>query len=165
MSNKEDGKDDASSIVHINELELDKECVRLPSDYLKFAHKAEDAKFEVSEAKAALDVVEADLSKEIRGDPEKYGIENVTEKAITAAITSHSKYRAAQRELNNAQHRSGLAQAAVWAMEHKKRALSLLVDLHGMGYFASPRFSRKGKEAVEEMSKRRARRTWKDEDE
>jgi hypothetical protein len=57
-----------------------------------------------------------------------------------------------------------MAQAVVWALEHKKRSLTLLVELHGMGYFSAPKISPEGKAAVEDMTKRRVRRSSAHED-
>ncbi len=152
--------DNGLSVVHINELELDKECVRLPSDYLKYAYQAAEAKQGASQCKADLDVVESDLRRRIRDTPGKYGIEKVTESALSDTVLLQPDYREALRKMQKVQHRVELASAVVWALEHKKKALVMLVDLHGMGYFSNPKISRKGKEAVEEMAKHRVRRAW-----
>jgi hypothetical protein len=148
----------SESAVLIDETALDKECIRLPSDYLKFAHLSAEAKRDVNEAEAALSVIKADLSKKIRSKPDRYGIDKVTETAITFEILLQDDYKEAEEAVNTARHRYEMAQAVVWAMEHKKRALSLLVDLHGAGYFSSPKLTRAGKEVVEEMVKTRVRR-------
>lgn len=150
------------SVVEIDEDNLDKECIRIPSDYLKFAHQAVNAKRDVDEAKARLDVIEAELSKEIRAAPADFGIEKVTETAITGAITMSPRYQKSVQKLNEFKHKAELAQAVVWALEHKKRSLTLLVELHGLGYFSSPKISKEGKQAVEDMTKRKVRRFHED---
>ena len=155
---------EAESVVQINELQLDKECIRLPSDYLKYASAAADSKRDVSQAKAELDVIEADLSRSIREHPAKYGLEKETQAAVAAAVILQPEYARALKLLHKAQHQSALADAVVWALEHKKRSLTLLVDLHGMGYFAAPKITPKGKEAVEQMTKQRTRRAWSNEE-
>jgi len=146
------------SAVQIDELNLDKECIRLPSDYLKYAHLSSDAKRDVETLRAEMDVVEADLAREVRANPTDFGIEKETEKAIAAAVLSLPKYQKALRALNAAKHQADLAQAVVWALEHKKRSLTLLVELHGMGYFSSPKITERGRDAVNEMTKRKTRR-------
>jgi len=146
------------SAVQIDENKLDKECIRLPNDYLKAAHASADAKHVVAELKAAFDVIKSDLAKEIRSTPEDYGLDKVTEAGISAVIVTHPTYKKAQARLINAEHEADLANAVVWAMEHKKRALSLLVDLHGMGYFSNVKMSAEGKEAIEEQMRQRVRR-------
>jgi hypothetical protein len=151
-------KDESLSVVQIDEHNLDKECIRLPSDYLKFAHLAADAKRDVDEIKNRLEVVQADLSKEIRAKPEDFGLDKVTETAISSTILTQPRYQKGLGRLQEAKHKADLAQAVVWALEHKKRTLTLLVELHGMGYFSSPKISEAGKQAVEDMTKRKVRR-------
>jgi chorismate mutase len=153
----------APSVVQIDEHNLDKECINLPSQYLQYAHLAAEAKRDVGELKAELDVVEADLSKSVRADPAKYGIEKLTEAGLKEVVRTRKAYRETQDRLQEAQYHAELAQAVVWALEHKKRSLTLLVDLHGMGYFSSPKVSKAGREAVDDMTKNRVRRRHQDE--
>lgn len=154
---KPDFKQRAREIVALNELELDKECVRLPSDYLKYAHRTAEARQSVEQAKAEMALVEAEVSRAVRATPGKYGIEKETEKSISAAIESNKRYLEAAALVRKAQYEYELAQAVVWALEHKKRALTLLVDLHGMGYFSNPKLSPEGRRAVENMTKEAVR--------
>lgn len=142
----------AKSIVELNELELDKECVRLPSDYLKYAVLSADLKKKVDLRKGELELAEARLSKLIRDTPGKYGMDKVTEASISACILTQEEYQTAVRLLNAAKHEQEVCQAIVWALEHKKRSLSLLVDLHGMGYFANPEISERGREVLKKMT-------------
>ena len=144
----------SSSVVQIDENKLDKECIRLPSSYLQYAHKAAEAKRDVMELKAELEVVEADLGRRIRDTPGKYGLEKITEAAVAGVILLQPSYQEKLKELHSAQHAQEMAQAVVNALEHKKRSLTLLVELHGMGWFSAPKVSDKGKEAVREMMKK-----------
>lgn len=146
------------SIVAIDEHNLDRECIRLPSDYLKYAHRSANAKRDVAEAEAARSVVEADLAKKIRLKPEAYGLEKVTEAGIKSTIETRVEYKEADALVRDARYKSDLAQAVVWALEAKKRTLTLLVELHGMGYFAAPKVSERGREVVEQMTQRKTRR-------
>lgn len=154
----------ATNAVQIDELNLDKECIRLPSDYLKFATLSADKKRDADEAKNRLEVVEATITKRVRTDPAEYGIEKATEGAIRDAVQLSKEFKAATAELIKAKHDAELAQAVVWALEHKKRTLTLLVDLHGMGYFSNPKVSAAGREELDRMSKTRTRRPSRDED-
>ena len=151
-------REDAEAITEIDKNHLDRECVNLPGDYRRWAFEAAEAKRDVVEAKARLEVVQAELGFTIRGNPEKYGLDKVTETAITGSVLIQKVYQDAQKEYFKAQHRAELSQAVVWALEHKKRALTLLVDLHGMGYFSDVKMTAEGKTAVEEMTKARVRR-------
>lgn len=152
--------EEAGSAVKIDENALDKECIRLPGDYLKWAHRTADAKSRVDELKARLDSVQAFLAKEIRSSPEEFELSKVTDTVVNATILLQPRYQKLLEKLNQARHEFEMCQAVVWALEHKKRALTLMVDLHGMGYFSSPRLSKAGKEAVEQMTKEASRRPY-----
>lgn len=159
-----DDNDGSRSVVQIDRNNLDKECVRLPSDYVKYAHIAADAKRDVDELKCHLDVIEADLRKQIRDTPGKFGIEKLTESSLSETVLLQSEYRKKLKELNRARHESEMAQAVVWGLEHKKRTLTLLVELHGMGYFSAPKVSERGREAVQEMTRKKVHRLRDDND-
>jgi tryptophan synthase alpha subunit len=146
-------------VVQIDELNLDKECIKLPSDYLKYASLAAEARKDVDEAKAEVDVVDAALSKVIRAKPEKYGLEKVTEAGVNSAIVLDVKHQKALQTLHDAKYNLELIQAVVSALDHKKRSLTLLVELHGLSYFSEVKLSKDGKEAVDAMTKRKVRRS------
>ncbi len=154
---------DAEPIVLIDEDNLDKECIRLPSNYLQCACNSADAKREVDELKAELDVIEADLSRKIRADPARYGIEKLTEGGLGSTVILQKSYREALKNLQEARYQHDLHQAVVNAMEHKKRSLTLLVELLGLSYYSSPKVSEKGRDAVETMTKKKVRH-FRDED-
>lgn len=145
-------------LVSIDELALDKECVRLPSDYLKCAHHAADCRRDAAEAINRVKVTEADLSKQIRENPGKFGLEKITESAINNLVLGAPIYQKAQAEQREAAYNSDLADVAVRSMDHKKSALKMLVDLHVMGYSANIKVSGNGRQAMEEQSKRETRR-------
>lgn len=147
------------SVVLIDEHRLDKECIKLPSDYLRHAHLAADARREVDERKAQLDVIESELGSEMRKDPETHlGLEKVTETAIKAAIPIHERYKKGLARLQAARHASDLAHAVVSALEMKKKSLEGLIQLHGMGYFASPKMSREDRDKVTSTAMQRMTR-------
>jgi hypothetical protein len=149
---------DFEKLVSIDPLALDKECINLPSDYLKVANAAADAKRLLEKAKSSLEVLEANLSKTIRSEPTKYGLDKVTESAIRELVLTCPEHVEATAKLNKLRHQSELHQAAVWAMEHKKKSLSLLVELHLLGYTAGVKLSKEAKDAVDQSVKELARR-------
>lgn len=140
---------EALTAVQIDENKLDQECVRLPGDYLKAATHSADCKAAVDEAKNTLKVAEADMAKDIRERPGQYGLEKVTEAAVKELTIGSKPYQAAAKALRDAEYEAELAQALVWAFQHKKNMVEKLIDLHGMGYFAAPKVSENGKRAVE----------------
>ncbi len=144
--------------VEIDENNLDRECINLPSQYLRAATAAAECRRAVAEAERSLDLVESDLSKEIRSNPSGFGLEKITEAALKATVIAQPAYQKVERRVAQARYESDLAQALVWAMENKKKSLSMLVELHGLGYFSDVKVSKAGKEVVEQMTQRRVRR-------
>jgi len=139
-------------VLLIDEHALDKECVRLPNDYWRAAHAAAEAKRDVAEAEAELEVISATLGQQIRDTPGKFGLEKVTEPGVKEAVRASKQYRDASRVVIEAKYQQDLAEALVRAFEMKKRALTNLVELHGMGWYGSVRPSAKGREAVKDMT-------------
>lgn len=149
-------KQDGEAIVQIDQNHLDRECINLPNQYVTWAFRSAEAKRDMDEAKAALDVCSAEVAQDIRQHPDKYDLEKVSEKAIEALVPTTKAYKAAQKTFFRAKHAVDMSQAVVWALEHKKRALTLLVELHGMGYFGNVKISADGKAAVERMTAKRS---------
>jgi hypothetical protein len=81
----------------------------------------------------------------------------VTEAAVAAAILTQPNYRVALKALTAARHRQDVYQAAVDALDHRKKALESLVQLHGQGYFAAPRARGTAKEVMAEIEKESVR--------
>src|SRR5690606_19360446 len=96
--------------------------------------------------------------KDIRSDPESFQLEKVTEKAVEATVPLHPKVAKARQSLIEAKHGADVLQAAVNALEHRKRALESLVQLYGMEYYSEPRASGEDADALRDAQKRSARR-------
>jgi len=124
--------------LKIDELRLDKECLRQPELYFQFAEELADAKRDLDEAQTDLKVIEAELALDIRKDPESYKLDKVTEASVAAAIPLQKEYKDQQVIVRKKRHRVDVLTGAIVALEHKKRSLTLLVNLHGQNYFADP---------------------------
>lgn len=147
-----------NDFLAIDELALDKECIKQPQLYFTYAQKATDARRDLDEAKADQSVLAAELNKKIRSNPQKYGLsDKPTEASINTTVTLQKEYRDAEAVVIEAAHKLGIMSAAVTAMEHRKRALTLLVNLKGQEYYSEPSTSAAGKKAVNEDVKRSTR--------
>lgn len=122
----------------IDESALDTEWLQQASLTFKYCQLEADARKAVDDTKAQLDIVEAELDKEIRNNPEKFGLPKITESAIKSAILVNENHINAKDEYSQAQYELNMAQAAVRAIYAKKDALENLVRLHGQQYFAGP---------------------------
>jgi len=125
--------------IRIDETALDLEWLEQASLMLKYTREQADTMKEEELAKERLDLVKAELDKEIRTNPESFDIVKITEGAIQAAILSHNKYQRASKELIDARYNNLVAKGAVRAFEQRKDALENLARLHGQQYFAGPK--------------------------
>ena len=142
----------------IDRFRLDDEWCGQPHLYHRYAVALVDAQREFDEAKNSSAVMRSEVELAIRKDPDRYALPKVTEGVIKAALDSSEELKEAEQVVIDARHKVGVLEAAVNALDHRKRALSDLVSLHLADYFAKPVARENGKEAVEEMGKQRARR-------
>ncbi len=126
------------SDVQIDEAALDVEWLRQPSLMAQYCKYAAHAKAMMDKAKERLDVVEAEMDRDVREDPEKYDLVKLTETLIKSTVLQTSERQIAAQNYIDAKYEYDMAQAAVRSIDQKKTALENLVKLHGMSYFAGP---------------------------
>lgn len=117
---------------------LDIACLRQPETFYKWAQRSIEARGKADRLKLRQEVLEAELELKCRKDPESFGLEKVTEGAITSAVTVHPDLIKAKKKHLAARDDAAMLHEAAQAMEMKKRMLELLVTLHGQSYFAGP---------------------------
>lgn len=148
--------DESESIVHINEHELDKECVRLPSQYRQAAWNAAELNRDIDEVKSELEVATAEVFMKIRtAEPSKYGLEKYSEGAIKEIAAMDPKTRGLEKKIRDLAYKAALMKALCSALDMKKRSLTNLVELHSAGYHAEVRASERGREALRTLSRSR----------
>lgn len=118
---------------------LDGEWVEQPRLYYEWAAKLAEARSEYERTKADLKLVEAELDRDIRRDPESFGHAKITETLVERTIQLQRAYRRAHDLMLQAKHTAEQLEAAVTALDHRKRALEGLVQLWLASYFAAPR--------------------------
>lgn len=151
-------KENPTIRLEIDELRLGDECVEQATMYFQASKRLAEAKLEEDQAKMDLDATFAELSREVRAKPAAFGLgEKVTEAAVQAAITEDRDYKSAHTVWLQARYKANLAQGRVTAMEHRKRALTLLVELRRQEWYADPKVSREGREAIKAEEKKRVR--------
>jgi hypothetical protein len=128
--------------MRIDETSLDVEWLNQASLFMKYARYSAEARRKVDEEKQALDIIKAGIDKQMRETPEKFGIEKITEGAITAAILTVRQYQTAYQKFLDAKYEADMASSAVQAMNQRKDALENLVRLAGQSYFAGPSIPR-----------------------
>lgn len=121
---------------------LDEAWVEHPRIYHEHALALAGAKEVYERAKAELALVEAEVDKDIRLEPERFGGDKdkkPTEKFVENTIILQKEYRKALADMLQAKHEVDIHEVAVSTMEHKKRALEKLVDLQLADYHSPPR--------------------------
>lgn len=148
---------DDNLVFGIDKYRLDDEWINQPKRYFKWALQLEEARDDFETVKAEFDVAKSEVDLAIRTNPNDYDLPKVTDKAIAAVMIVQPEYKEAQQAVFTARHRVGVLQAAVTSLDHRKKALEKLVDLHGQKYFASPRASEQSREAMGKVEKRSVR--------
>ena len=133
---------------------LDEALLEQPRLAKRWLTKLAQAQFELDEAETSLKLMEAKLATRIRAAPENFGLSKVTDQAIKETIPLQAKYQRAVAAVNQAKHNVGVLKAMQTALDHRKRSLEKLVDLHGQHYFASPRVN---DETMKEQVERKRR--------
>jgi hypothetical protein len=140
--------------IKIEEGCLDIEWLEQPMKMLQYGKHAAEMKRNLDRAKEKLELVRAELDNEIRSNPNKFGLEKVTDKAIDATIPLQERFKKASSDYLDVRFESDVAFAAVKAFEQRKDALENLVRLHGQQYFAGPKVPR---DLPSEMEQRRSK--------
>ena len=160
-------KEEPELRLEIDRFQLEKEWVDQPAMMHAWSLQAAEAQLKYDEAKSRLEAVKARLDKEIRDSPADFGIGKVTETVVSNAVVNQKDYQRAVREVNLARYELQIAQAAVNALEHRKRALSMLVELWVHEYYAGPHsdltpMSEESQEFRKKAIRRRGRRKLED---
>ena len=117
---------------------LDGECLDQPTLFMKYAKHYAEARRNLDEEKQRLDIVKADIDKQIREHPEKFKIEKVTEGSIQSALLTEGTYNIAYKKYLDVKFECDMAANAKDAINMKKDMLEALIKLHGQSYFAGP---------------------------
>ena len=128
--------------ITIDDSALDIEWLEQPQLMIKYIRHASQTSRDLDKAKENLDIVKAEIDLKIRSNPEKYGLEKVTEAAIQNTILTSKQYQEVNQTMLDVKYEAEMAKGAVRAMEQRKDALENLVRLHGQQYFAGPKVPR-----------------------
>jgi len=130
--------------LRINEESLDIEWLDQARLMMKYTRLQAQLQKEEEEAREELDLVKAELDRDIRENPDKYGLEDIkiTEAVVNGAVLNSKDYMDVSTKYIDAKFENNVAKGAVRAMEQRKVALENLVRLHGQQYFAGPKVPR-----------------------
>jgi hypothetical protein len=124
--------------VNIDETALDVELLEQPRLVKQYGDIVAEARKELDYIKDAFDTTKAELSKEIRADPDEFGLSKITENIVAETIILQDAYKKAAEDVVEAQYRYNMARSAFESISARKDAIEGLIKLHGMQYFAGP---------------------------
>lgn len=134
---------------------LDFEWQRQPSLIEKYSRKYGDALFARDSIKDQLDLLFADTSLKVRADPQEFGLEKATDKAVEAVITKSDKYQKLQKQLRKKNKEVNAYFSAQKVMEHKKTALEFLSRHYFTGYWSEPKIKKEVKDLYSQETSNR----------
>jgi hypothetical protein len=138
--------------VEIDPLRLEEEWTNHSQLVLNASDAVARLQFEFDRAEAEFEKKAAEVAQDVRQDPEIHGVVKTTDKAIESAVVLSPLYQAALKKVHEAKWRLGEAKGASTALEHRKRALSLLVELYIRDYYSDVK-----KRSTEEKEEIRSR--------
>jgi hypothetical protein len=125
--------------IKINENDLQREWLLQPNLYMKYAELLNKSQEDERNAKENIDIIKAQVDLEIRGsNPDKYNLDKFTESAIKSLIDSHLKIKNAKKCYNKKRKKAALLQAAINAIEQRKKALEFLSRFQLAGFNCHP---------------------------
>lgn len=120
--------------------DLDRAALDQPIIFKKWAEKWAEAVFDRDKIKDKIKGKKAELIKNIRENPEKYGGQDgkkIAENWLNSVVENHDEILALERDLTEAQYDVYMMQIAKEDCEQRSRSLNLLVELYKGQYFAA----------------------------
>lgn len=139
--------------LRIDEQRLDREWLGQASLYAYWSDRLAEAQHALDMAKVQADIEKATLERDIRTAPDEFGLQKATEASIAAAVLLQPEYKIAQARLAERAKVVAHLRGYITAIEHRKRALTCLVDLHLAGYYADTRRTAAGRAALDDADK------------
>lgn len=133
--------DNDLDFFELDKYKLDVEWTNQPKLYYQAAMELAEASASYERAKAERELQEAEISLDIRKNPGKYGLDKVTEGAISNTVLLQKEYKDALDTMLKCKEEVETRRVHVDTLDHRKKALEKLVDLSLANYYAIPRAS------------------------
>lgn len=127
-----------SNLFAIDPERLDEEWVKFANEYYNRACQLADARMDYEILKSKRDLIVAELDRDIRTNPDSFGINKVTETVIENTILLQEKYKKVNEEVIKTKHDVDNLDAAIEAMNCKKSGLENMVKLRLANYYSDP---------------------------
>jgi hypothetical protein len=127
--------------IEIDPNALDVEWMQQPHLTAKYGEALAHARAETDRAKERLEVVKAEVDRDVRENPREYtgSDRKPTEGAIANIVIENGRVREAEAYYIERRELQNLLYAITQAIDAKKSSLENMVRLMGMQYFAGPK--------------------------
>jgi hypothetical protein len=105
---------------------------------MRYSRQVANLKRRVEKCKDRLDVIKAEIRKKVLKDPDKYGVDKVTEGAIASVIAGDEDYQEERERQLDGQYELDVVSGAIRSLEHRRSSLENLVYLLKIEYFSAP---------------------------
>lgn len=122
----------------IDPLKLDEEWQTHSQMVYAAAKEVADCQQVLDNAKILAEREYAIAYLDVKRAPGNYGLDKVTEDGVRNTVLVQDNYNLYQQEVVKAKHELMMAEAAATALEHRKRALTKMVDLWLHEYYSDP---------------------------
>jgi hypothetical protein len=131
---------DFKEAIKIDPLQLDKAVLIQADLVVEWSELWAEATRDRDRLKERINIVRAECDKDIRSNPKKFGWEDAkspTEGFINANIPLHPKMKEVNEELIDLQYDVNIYSIAREALDHRKRAVTILMELYKSDYYSS----------------------------
>lgn len=122
--------------VKIDPDDLDTEILEQAQQVYEWGQEMADASRALDEADSNLKLCKAAADKALRGDPASYGLTKATDATVAHGVLEQPAVIEATDVWIEAKHRVAVTRAALDALQDRKRALTLLVELLNSQWFS-----------------------------
>lgn len=129
-----------------------------PTLVIQYGVQLAEAEEDHDRAQNEEGVVWADIDKDVRMNPDKYGLAKLTEPGINNAITLHAKYQQAREKTIQARKAVNILKRAMEALQQRGHSLEGLIKLHLAGYFSVPKISGEERDELRDQRRKEIRR-------
>lgn len=123
--------------LQIDVLTLDKECAEQPGLLGEWAQQYPEAMFKRDKAKQNYKVLIANTELSIRQNPEMFGLNKITEAAVTAVLNTHPEVIEAEDQYLEAVKEFELIKAGRLAFLSRDTQLTNLTTLYKSSYYTT----------------------------
>ena len=144
--------------LEIDKYSLDDEWVEQPSRYFYWAEKYASAVRDRDLKMKELEVMKAEVDRDIMANPDKYVLPKVTEGAVSALLSLDESIKKLELELIDLKREVNILSAAKDAFDQRRAALENEVRLWTALYYSDPYTKSNGEEKIRNEIKGKLRK-------